>query len=537
MTDLCSLTIVEAAACIARRTLSPRELTRACLDRIAAHDGVLNSFIAVTADRAEDAARRAEQQAMDGDLRGPLHGIPFALKDIYDTAGIATTGHSALCRSRVPVRDAATVEKLRVGGAVLLGKLSTHEFATGGPSYDLPFPPARNPWNLSRFPGGSSSGSGVAVAAGLAPMAMGSDTGGSIRLPAAFCGVTGIKPTYGRVSKRGVLPLSWTMDNAGPLTRTVADCARALQAVAGFDPEDPGSVDRAVPDFSAALQGGLAGVRIGLIRHFYEIERTDPQVIAAMDAAVEVFRKLGAEVRTITLAPLADYQACMRLIILAESFAIHGEALRTTPELYGEVLRYRLIPGAFVTGSDYVQAQRWQRMLARDMDAVMNDHDVLLTACAWGEAPVMAAMRAEANFASPPLTPPFNVSAMPAISICNGFSQNGLPLAMQIAGRRFDEASVFRVAHAYEQAAGWMARRPAIPAEPVHDTPIDQVARTPDPTEREQVRLRAERVGFTTLAPRQLDQLCEALPHVEALRQRLPGGFGFGREPANTFNP
>ncbi|MEQ9120972.1 MAG: amidase, partial [Alphaproteobacteria bacterium] len=306
-----------------------------------------------------------------------------------------------------------------------------------------------NPWKLDRFPGGSSSGSGAAVAAGMAPVALGSDTGGSIRLPAAFCGVAGVKPTYGRVSKRGVLPLSWTMDNCGPLAWTVEDCAIALQAIAGFDPLDPCSVDAPVPDFRATLGPGLKGVRIGVVRHFYEDDaRASDETIVAMDAAIETFRSLGAEMRDIRLAPLADYQACFRLIAISESFAIHSERLKARPEDYGEVLRYRITPGHLVGAVDYVQALRQQRIMQAEMIAAMRDVDVLVTASAYGEAPVMAGMRAEDNFSKPPLTPPFNVSQMPALSLCNGFSAAGLPLSMQIAARPFDEATVFRVGHA-----------------------------------------------------------------------------------------
>jgi aspartyl-tRNA(Asn)/glutamyl-tRNA(Gln) amidotransferase subunit A len=315
MTDeLCFLTVAEAARRIAKRDLSPVELTDAYLARVATHDGVLRSYIRVTPEAALAAARQAEAEIMGGGPRGPLHGIPFALKDIFDSAGLPTTGHSARCVDNIAVEDAETTARLKAAGAVPLGKLATHEFATGGPSWDLPFPPARNPWDLTRFPGGSSSGSGVAVAAGLAPGAMGSDTGGSIRLPAAFCGTAGLKPSYGRVSKRGVLPLSYTLDNAGPLAWTVEDCAILLQAIAGHDPRDPASADLPVPDYRAELRNGINGLRIGLVRHWYETDRraSDP-TIAAMDAAVSVLRGLGAEVREVTLHPLAAYQATMRV--------------------------------------------------------------------------------------------------------------------------------------------------------------------------------------------------------------------------------
>ncbi|MFC7691461.1 amidase [Paeniroseomonas aquatica] len=429
--ELCFLGIAEAGRRIAARRLSPVELTAAYLARIEAMDGVLRSFVRVAAEEAMAAAKLAEAEIMAGGPRSPLHGVPFALKDIFASAGLPTTGHSQRCVGNIAEEDAATTASLKAAGGVLLGKLATHEFATGGPSWDLPFPPARNPWDLTRFPGGSSSGSGVAVAAGLVPGAMGSDTGGSIRLPAAFCGTAGLKPTYGRVSKRGVLPLSYTLDNAGPLAWTVEDCSLLLQAIAGHDPRDPASADVPVPDYGASLHAGIKGLKIGLVRHWYETDRraSDP-VIAAMDAAVAVLRGLGAEVREVTLHPLAAYQATMRVTGAAESFAIHADWLRSRPQDYGEVFRYRIFPGAMITGPEYVQAQRFQRLLCDEMRAALRDVDALLTATTWGEAPVMAEMRAEANFAAPPLTNPWNVAQLPCLSLCNGFGPNGLPLSL-----------------------------------------------------------------------------------------------------------
>ncbi len=536
MTELHHLTIAEAARRIATRDLSPVELTRAVLDRIHATDGVLHAYIAVTAEAAMAAARQAEAEIMQGGPKSPLHGVPYALKDIYDTAGLATTGHSARCRDRVPAEDAHSVTKLREAGGVLLGKLSTHEFATGGPSWDLPWPPARNPWDISRFPGGSSSGSGAAVAAGLAPGAMGSDTGGSIRLPAAFCGTAGIKPTYGRVSKRGVLPLSFTLDNAGPLAWTVEDCAILTQIVAGHDPRDPASADVPVPDYRAGLGAGIKGMRIGLVRHWYETDRrASDEAIAAMDAAVAVLRGLGAEVVEVTLRPLAEYQACMRITGLVESFAVHADWLRTRPQDYGEVFRYRIMPGALVSGTDYVQAQRLQRILAQGMLDALGAVDALLTSSTWGEAPVMATMRAEANFAAPPLTNPWNVAQLPALSLCNGFSAAGLPLSMQIAGRPFDEATVFRIGHAYEQATPWRARRPVVPAAPIDDRPVDQAAPLPAESARATYGALAG-LAALGLEPRQFAQLCEAFPHVEGMSGTLPRDLPFWAEPANSVS-
>jgi len=535
MTALHELSIAEAARLLASKRLSPVELTEAFLARIATLDPLLNAFIAVTTETALAAARRAEIELFGQGPRSPLHGVPFALKDIFETAGLATTGHSARCRDHIPAADAPTVARLHAAGGILLGKLATHEFATGGPSWDLPWPPARNPWNLARFPGGSSSGAGVAVAAGLVPGAMGSDTGGSIRLPAAFCGTAGLKPTYGRVPKRGVLPLSFTLDNAGPLAWTVEDCAILLGLIAGHDPADPSSVDLPVPDYRAALGTGLRGVRIGLVRHWYETDRrAAPEAIAAMDAAVAVLRDLGAEVQEVTLRPLAEYQACMRIIALTESFAIHAAHLRERPADYGEVFRYRILPGALVSGSDYIQARRLQRLLTQGMLDALTDVDALLTSATWGEAPVMAEMRAEANFAAPPLTNPWNVTQLPALSLCHGFSANGLPLGMQIAARPFDEATALRIGHAYEKATAWRAHRPPLPTAPVADQPVDQAAPPPAAAVAETYGALAQLAG---IAPdgRQFAQLCEAMPHVEAMAAVLPRDLPFWAEPANSI--
>lgn len=522
MSDVPILTIAEAARLIAARRLSPLDLAKSCIDRVAAMDGVLNSFLLVTAELALEQARSAEADIMRHGPRGPMHGVPYALKDIYDTAGIRTTAQSARCKDRVPAEDAHAVTLLQAAGGVLLGKLATHEFATGGPSWDLPWKPARNPWDLSRFTGGSSSGSGAAVAAGLVPGALGSDTGGSIRLPAALCGVAGIKPTCGRVSKRGVLPLSFTFDNAGPLAWTVEDCAILLEAISGHDPLDPASADVPVPAFRAGLAGSVKGSRIGLIRHWYEVDgRASDEVIAAMDAAVGVLRSLGAEVVEVTLPPLIAFQACMRVISPADSFAIHADHLRAAPHEYGEIFRYRIMPGAFVPATDYIQALRQQRILVQIVLEALRDVDALITATTWREAPVLGSIRAEANFGAPTLTNPFNVAQIPALSLCNGFSATGLPLAMQIAGRPFDEATLFRIGHAYEQATGWRARRPVPPPTPFIDTPVDHAAPTPAPAVSEAYALLATRTGLP-LDARQFAQLCQALPYVEAMGAALP---------------
>jgi aspartyl-tRNA(Asn)/glutamyl-tRNA(Gln) amidotransferase subunit A len=309
-------TIAEAARLIAAKELSPVELTKDCIARMEAYDDTLHAFILPTEERALADARAAETRVMAGDTKGPLDGIPIGHKDIYCTAGIRTTGHSRLLEHNVPAQDATSVRKWAEAGVVLMGKLSTHEFAMGGPSFDLPWPPARNPWNPEHFTAGSSSGTGAAVASGMILGGTGSDTGGSIRGPAALCGIAGIKPTYGLVSRVGVLPLSFSMDHAGPMAWTVEDCALLLQAMAGHDPTDPASADRPVADFTSDIGKGVKGMRIGVVRHFFESDNpVSPATLAGINHALDVFEHLGAEISDVKLSPLADYSACGWVII------------------------------------------------------------------------------------------------------------------------------------------------------------------------------------------------------------------------------
>jgi aspartyl-tRNA(Asn)/glutamyl-tRNA(Gln) amidotransferase subunit A len=454
--------LADASAGIAAGTLSPIALTEAALARIAALDPKLNAFITITADRARRAAAAAEAEIKAGKRRGPLHGIPYALKDIYDVAGVRTTAHSKLLIDNVAREDAASTARLEAAGMVLLGKLSTHEFARGGPTDMLPFPNAKNPWNTAHFAGGSSSGSGVAVASGMVGLAMGSDTAGSIRLPATFCGIVGLKPTYGVISRRGVVPLSFTLDHAGPLTRSVEDCALAMQVLAGHDPGDPGSAREAVPDYSADLRKGVAGLTIGRARA-YDIEAgVDAEVMAAVDAAAEQWRALGATIVDVVLPSKQRMDACIQTILIAEGFAIHGEWLRTRPQDYGRVTRERLMMGAFVTGAEYVQAQRLRRIITAQVDAVLAGCDAILCAGNPTAAPRLVDVDEGPFRKSHPITGPFNATGHPALALPCGFSAAGLPLGLQLIGRNYGEAMLFRIAQAYEQAAGWVARRPEL---------------------------------------------------------------------------
>jgi aspartyl-tRNA(Asn)/glutamyl-tRNA(Gln) amidotransferase subunit A len=533
--ELHYLTITEASRRIRAGELSPVELCEAYLSRIDEVGPALRAFITVLPEQALAMAREAERDISKHGPRGPLHGVPYALKDIYDTAGVLTTGHSAITQHRVPEHDSRCAARLSRAGGVLIGKLATHEFATGGPSYDIPWPPACNPWRLDRFPGGSSSGAGAAVAAGLVPGALGSDTGGSIRLPAAYCGLVGLKPTYGRVSKRGVMPLSWTLDNCGPLTWTVQDAAIMLQAIAGYDSLDPGSAAVDVPDFSAEIGADLRGTRIGVVRHFYErdVEAT-PETVTAMDAAYDVFTQLGAELVNIELPPLETYQACYRTIVMSEAYALHEQTLRTRASEYGASFRYRILSGALIDASDYVSALRMQRSLMQTTLDALSGVDVLVTATIAGPAPVQHLMTSQGGFRSPPLSNPFNIAQCPAVSICNGFSADGLPLALQIVARPFEEAHMLRFAAAYEAATQWREHRPQLLAAGGEETvPESQFVAG----QRDGVYAAlAQRIGLN-LDQTQLDELVAVMPTTDALVQSVRAqGLPYGKEPGPTFH-
>ncbi len=453
--------LAEASARIAAGE-SPVGIVEAALARIAALEPRLHAFITLTADRARAAAKQAEAEIRGGRSRGPLHGVPYALKDIYDVSGIRTTAHSKLLLDNVAAADSDATERIEAAGMILLGKLSTHEFARGGPTDALPFPNARNPWNTEHFAGGSSSGSGVAVAAGMVGLAMGSDTGGSIRLPAAFCGTYGMKPTYGRLSRHGIVPLSFSMDHAGPLTRTAEDCAMAMQVLAGHDPRDPGSAAVPAGDHLRHLRDGVAGLRIGIARRFNEEAGIGAEQQAAIDAACDVLRDLGATLVDVALPPLALMQACVWTIILAEGFAIHQQDLRTRPQDYGRVTRERLMVGAFVTGPQYVQAQRQRRLLTEAMEATFGAVDAIVCANAAGPAPRLDAVDEGPWRREHPITAPFNATGHPALSVPIGFAGNGLPLSLQLVGANFAEPTLLRIAQAYEAASGWTERRPSV---------------------------------------------------------------------------
>jgi aspartyl-tRNA(Asn)/glutamyl-tRNA(Gln) amidotransferase subunit A len=461
MSDLAYLTIAEAARLIQARKLSPVEFTRALLARIAATDSTYHAYIAVTEDLAIAQANAAEAELKRGGWRGPMHGVPYAAKDIFDVAGMATTCHSKLRVDHRATADATAIVKLREAGAVLLGKLALHEFATGGPTLDLPWPAACNPWNLELHPGGSSSGSAVAVAIGTAPAALGTDTGGSVRNPATCCGVIGMKPTFGTVSRAGVFPLAFSLDHVGPLTRTVEDNAIMLQAIAAHDPADPTSSRRPPADFRGEINAGVKGLRIGLIAHFYDEDMIAvPEQTAAIAAAAEVLRQLGAEVKPIRLSSLQRYTECGRTILMAEAFAVHERDLKERPQDYAPITRRKLLPGAFIPAADYVKAQQLRAALCAEFAAAMRDLDAAITLSSLDMPCRIDDDETIAKTYERQARMPFNVAGTPAIAVPTGFTATGLPTAMQIVGRAFAEPMVYRVAQAYCEATRWCERHP-----------------------------------------------------------------------------
>ncbi|MCZ6645830.1 MAG: amidase [SAR324 cluster bacterium] len=536
--ELNFITIAEAAEMLAAKKLSPVELVQAKLKHIEALNPQLDAFVTLTAELALEQARKAESEIASGRYRGPLHGVPFGLKDIYNTAGILTSGHSKVFQENIPDEDATTTARLYDAGAILLGKLSTHEFAHGGPSFDLPWPPARNPWNPEHMTGGSSSGSGAAVAAGFMPGALGSDTGGSIRNPAAFCGLVGLKPTYGLVSRYGVIANSYTFDHAGPLTWTVEDCALMLQVLAGHDQKDPASANHRAPDYRAALTGDVRGLRIGLVRHFYEQDvPANDETQAAMAEACRVFESLGAKISDVRLRPMQDYYDVKITIAEAELYSVHEHNLRERPGDFGADFLGRVLVACLIRAQDYVQAQRERRVMLAEMESIYEQYDVLLTAAPYGPAPRFDQHRTISFWQKPSIATPFNVTGGPALVQCMGYSGGGLPLCLQLVGRPFDEPTVLRAAHAYEQATPWRERRPNLqPGAPkaTNTAPAPDKADL-DAVGRERIAEAARRSGLQ-LPEEHFEQLCAAAPYMEEMVGRLARKRDWREEPGNTFH-
>jgi aspartyl-tRNA(Asn)/glutamyl-tRNA(Gln) amidotransferase subunit A len=458
------LSIAEAARQIERRTLSPVELVQSALDRIEAVEDRLNAFVVVTAEQALEAARQAEQEIAGGGSRGPLHGIPVGIKDLYDVAGLPTTSSSAVRAEHVATEDSACVARLRDAGAVVVGKTHTHEFA-----YGVLTPTTRNPWDTGRVPGGSSGGSGAAVAAGECLLGMGTDTGGSIRIPASVCGTVGLKPTFGRVSRHGVTSLCWSLDHAGPLTRTVRDAALTLQAIAGFDARDPGSASEPVPDFTADLDAGVSGLTLGVPTTYF-FDDVDPEVESAVREAIGVLEAQGARLREVEV-PYAEHMMAVEFgVLIPEASAYHQEMLRESGELYTDDVRVFLEAGETVLATQYIKALRVRTLVQQAFRHAFEGLDALVCPT----LPAAAAEVGQQTFTFPGgrekavidawvgHSAPGNVTGLPALSVPCGFTSTGLPIGLQVIGRPFDEAGVLRVGQAYESATDWGARRPPL---------------------------------------------------------------------------
>jgi aspartyl-tRNA(Asn)/glutamyl-tRNA(Gln) amidotransferase subunit A len=461
--QLTSLTLSEVISQYRRGVLSPVELTRAYLERIHELDPRINAFITVTDELALQQARQAEEDLGRGETLSPLHGVPIALKDLYDTQGICTTAGSKIFRERIPTQNAAVVDKLYAAGAILLGKLNMHEFALGVTNANPHFGACHNPWDLERSPGGSSGGSGAALAAGMCLGSLGSDTGGSIRIPAALCGIVGLKPTRGRVSTRGVVPLSWNLDHAGPMGRRVLDTALLLNAIAGYDPDDPYSVNVPVDDYVSEINRGIKGWRVALATGDFFRENVHPEVIAAMDAAVDVFEELGAVVKAVAFPDARRAGKANGLITPSDAAAFHRERMQTNAADIGEDVLKRLRIGAAYTSTEYILARHTQSVLRRQYDQFFEDYDILLTPATPVPAPSIAEPDAIKQAAwLTRFTAPFNLTGLPAISLPCGFTEGGLPIGIQIVARRWGEATLLQAAQAYEGATLWHTYEPLL---------------------------------------------------------------------------
>ena len=537
--DLHFLTIAEASSLIETKKLSPVEYVDALLERIESLNPVLDAFLLITGDQARDEAKKAESDIAAGHYKGPLHGIPFALKDIYETEGIRTTAHSKILIDNVPDKDATSVANLKKAGAILMGKLATHEFAHGGPSLDLPWPPARNPWKLDRFTGGSSSGSGCGVAAGLFPLATGSDTGGSIRGPAGLCGIAGLKPTYGLVSRAGVIPNSYSYDHAGPMAWNVEDIAIGLQGMVSYDPVgDPGSAKVTYPDYRSALNGNIEGLRVGVIRHFYEEENKFPDAsIQGMNEAIAVFESLGAKVSDVRVRPLQEYRVVKLTMGESEIFSVNYPDLVKRPGDFGHDFRSRTIPACLISGVDYMQASRLRRRMMQEMEEVYKNYDVLITA-GQGPAPEFPAYNSISNWTGAKASVHYNVVAGPSISVCSGFDNDGMPVSVMVCGKPFSEPTVLNAAYAFEKATVWRARRPQVLPDmekpPTGEIPVIPDIAGVDEATKSRAAAAVEGAGLT-LDGLMMDEVFEAAPYIYEMSARLRQDLMRSEEPSSIM--
>ncbi len=533
-------TLAEASSLIRARALSPVELTQALIARTDALDPLVNAFITRTRELALGQAREAEREIAAGKVRGPLHGIPIGLKDIYETAGIRTTGHSKAFEHHVPREDAAAWARLREAGGVLMGKLATHELAHGGPSFDLPWLPARNPWNPAHYVAGSSSGSAAALAGGFVLGALGSDTGGSIRGPSSLAGLCGLKPTFGMVSRAGVIPNAFSLDHCGPMARTAEDCALLMNAIAGYDARDAGSVRAAPRDFCAHLRDDLKGLRIGVVRHFWERDvPVNAELAAATEEALRVLRGLGARVEDTAMRPVRDYYDAWNLIEEPETFSIHRDKLTTRPHDFGTVFLERTLLALLIESADYVRAQQARARFIGEMQSLHEKYDVLLTAGA-GPAPPLS--NNLAVWPGPNVFSPFALLGVPALVCCAGFSANGLPMSIQLVGRPFEDAQLLGVAHAFERATGyWMRRAPlenfvaSAPLTPIRPRAVVMDTSALDARLLARCTQAAAHAGVPVSEP-QLAVLCSNAPQLLEMVARVRASVDGWHEPAVVFS-
>lgn len=460
--------VAELAPLIQKKVVSPVEVTQVHLDRIERLNDRYLAYLTVLKDEALRAARNAEQEIVRGRYRGPLHGIPIALKDLFAVKGVRLTCGSKILADHIAERDATVVTRLNQAGTILLGKLNMHEFAWGGTSLNPHYGTPRNPWDLTRLPGGSSGGSAVATAAGLAMGTLGTDTGGSVRIPASLSGIVGLKPTYGRVSRSGVYPLSSSCDHVGPMVRTVTDAAVLLQAIAGPDPKDPTASHVKVPDYTSALKEDVRGLRLGVPQEYF-FEGVEPAVRDGVQAAVQHLSSLGAAVEEVSIPSIAHVIASSTAIIAAEAYEVHAQTLKTRSPDYGADVRTRLMLGACVQAAQYLNAQRFRTLLRQEMLDVLGRVDALVTpttlmAASKIDEPLIHIDNKEFVVAAhiARATRPFNMTGLPAISVPCGYTPDGLPIGLQIVGRPFDETSVLHVAYAYEQSTSWHERHPRL---------------------------------------------------------------------------
>lgn len=466
--ELAVMSITGLARLIKGKKASPVEITQATLDRIERLDKKLNSYITVMGTAALRAARQAERDIQKGNYKGPLHGVSISLKDLFNTKGVRTTAGSKILADFIPREDSTVAQRFRLAGAIIIGKNNMHEFALGVSNENPHYGPAHNPWDLERIPGGSSGGSGVAVAAGLCGGSMGSDTGGSIRIPSAFCGIVGLKPTYGRVSRAGVVPLAWSLDHVGPMTRMVEDAALMLQAIAGWDPKDPASAPEPVANYQRGLKAGVKGLRLGILKEGF-FHGSDPEVNQAFAQAIAVLKGLGAQTTEVSIPRIEYAPIALRTIISGEAGSVHEEWLRTRPQDYGADIRARLEVSRLVLASHYLRAQRVRSLIRHDFLQALSRVEVLVmptcpkTALKIGERTVtLGGKVVDMITGTGRYTSPINLTGLPALTLPCGFSPAGLPIGLQIVGKPFDEATVLRVAWAYEASTEWHRRRPPL---------------------------------------------------------------------------